>query len=133
MHYIWLRKLDKPLTPTPLQNGEDVQTEHHFSGLSASDAAFGIEPSRYHGYLHTTKASPSLQKQSESQPGVIFSGTVKSQPGSYVDYYRDVVKAVRGEAEVAVKPEESRMGIRVIELAKRSVREGRTVEWSERD
>lgn len=109
-----------------------MQTEHHFSGLLASDPGFGIEPPRYHGYLHTTKPSPSLQ-QSDKGPGVIFSGTVKSQPGSHMDYYRDVVKAVRGEAEVVVKPEESRMGIRVIELAKRSAKEGRTVEWSERD
>ena len=113
-----------------LQNGEDVQVEHHFSGLSAADPSFGVEPPRYHGYLHTSKPSTALQKDDAA---VIFSGAVPSQPGSYMDFYRDVVKALRGEGEVVVKPEESRMGIRVIELAKRSVKEGRTVGWSERD
>lgn len=112
-----------------------MQTEHHFAGQLASDPGFGIEPPRYHGYLHTTKPSPSLTSgtTTSSDPSVIFSGTVKSQPGCHMDYYRDVVKAVRGEAVVVVKPEESRMGIRVIELAKQSVREGRTVAWSEWD
>ena len=49
-----------------------------------------------------------------------------------MDYYRDVVAAIRGEKEVVVKPEESRTGIRIIELAKQSAREGVTVAWSER-
>lgn len=113
-----------------------MQTEHHFAGLLASDPSFGREPERYHGYLHTRKpftpSSPSADSTAPSDPAVVFSGRVPSQPGSYMDFYRDVVKAVRGEGEVVVKPEESRMGIRVIELARQSAKEGRTVEWSER-
>lgn len=117
-----------------VKEGEDVQTEHHFAGLLASDPNFGLEPERYHGYLHTRKQfDASFQQKNADDSAVIFSGKVKSQPGSYADYYRDVVKAVRGEGEVVVKPEESRMGIRVIELAKRSAQEGRSVGWSERD
>lgn len=49
-----------------------------------------------------------------------------------MDYYRDVIKAVRGEGEAVVKPEGSRMGNPVIELARQSVKKERTVEWSER-
>jgi predicted dehydrogenase len=41
-----------------------------------------------------------------------------------------VVDAIRGEKEAVVKPEESRDGIRVIELAMESARTGKTVEWS---
>ena len=41
-----------------------------------------------------------------------------------MDYYKDVVAAIKGEKEVVVKPEESRMGIRVIELAMESVEKG---------
>lgn len=100
--------------------------------MKASDPAFGIEPERYHGYLHTSKPFDASFQKKADEPAVVFSGKVKSQPGSYMDYYRDVVKAVRGEGEVVVKPKESRMGIRIIELAKISAREGRTVEWSER-
>ena len=118
---------------TFVKTGEDPQVEHHFSGLKADDPAFGVEPERYHGYLHTRKEfDRSFQKKETDGPAAIFSGSVKSQPGSYMDYYRDMVKAVRGEGPVVVKPEESRMGIRIIELAKRSVKEGRTVQWSER-
>ena len=47
-----------------------------------------------------------------------------------MDYYKDVVAAIKGEKEVLVKPEESRMGIRVIELAMESAEKGVTVEWS---
>ena len=90
-----------------------------------------MEPERIHGTLDTRKEFDSkLQKQSES--GTVFSGKVPSKPGSYMDYYRDVVAAIRGEKAVVVKPEESRTGIRIIELAKQSAREGVTVAWSER-
>lgn len=75
---------------------------------------------------------PDSKSSSDDKPAVVFSGKVPSQPGSYMDYYRDVVKAIRGKGELVVKPEESRMGIRVIELAQQSAKEGRTTEWSER-
>lgn len=58
-------------------------------------------------------------------------GKYPSARGSYVDYYKDVVAAIRGDKEVVVKPEESRMGIRVIELARESAEKGLTVAWSE--
>lgn len=48
-----------------------------------------------------------------------------------MDYYKDVVAAIKGEKEVVVKPEESRMGIRVIELAMESIERSVTVGWSE--
>lgn len=47
-----------------------------------------------------------------------------------MDYYRDVVAAIRGEKELVVKPEQSRDVIRCIELAKESAASGKVVEWS---
>ena len=52
-----------------------------------------------------------------------------SAKGSYADFYVDVANAILGKGELKVKPEESRMNIRCIELARESAETGRTVEW----
>lgn len=113
------------------QKGEDVQIENLLEfGRQPTDPGFGVEPPRFHGKLHTGKASdPAFRDPKE--PAIVFSGKVPSQPGSYMDYYRDVVSAIRGEKSVAVQPEQSRAGIRVIELARESAVKGLTVPWSE--
>lgn len=90
--------------------------------MTTSDPGYGLEPEKYYGYLST--------KKKLDDPNVAEDGTVTSQPGSYVDYYKDVAAAIRGEKEVTVKPEESRDGIRIIELAKESAAKGVTVPWS---
>ncbi|GIZ46308.1 hypothetical protein CKM354_000943700 [Cercospora kikuchii] len=101
------------------KTGEDPQIEHFFDGVSVTDEGkFGVEPEKSHGWLSTRLE------------GNKFDGTVKSQRGCYVDYYRDVVAAIRGEKEVVVKAEESRNGIRLIELALESAEKGVTVAWS---
>lgn len=97
--------------------------------MKADDSRFGVEPSRYHGTLHTKK--PLDDSFEKDKTGVVFTGKITSQTGSYMDYYGDLAAAVRGEKDVAVKPEESRAGIRIIELAQQSAKEGRTVDWSE--
>jgi predicted dehydrogenase len=109
------------------QNGEDPQIDQLFAGIKADDPSYGIEPENYHGELFTKNKAD----DSQSQAGGLWSGKYVSSQGSYLDYYKDVVAAIRGEKEVAVKPEESRMGIRVIELAKESAEKGVTMVWSE--
>lgn len=86
-----------------------------------TDDKFGVEPKDFYGYLSTTE---------ESAMGK-FEGTFESEKGSYREYYVDVVKAIRGESEVVVKPEQSRNGLRVIELALESQKTGRAVEFTE--
>ena len=99
--------------------------------MQATDTGFGIEPERYHGTLYTKKELDSkLRKEGDEQhPASIFSGKITSQPGSYMDYYRDLVAAIRGKREVVVNPEDSRNGIRIIELARESAEKGVTVAW----
>src|ERR1700761_5123757 len=94
------------------------------NGMKADDPRFGIEPERYHGLLITKKGE-------SDAPGVVFSGTIPSTQGAYMYYYRDLVAAIRGETELVVKPEESRAGITIIELALESSEKGVTVPWSE--
>jgi len=109
------------------QNGEDPQIDHLFAGLKADNPSYGIEPEKYHGELFTKKQFDDSQRLD----GGLWSGRLASEKGSYMDYYRDVVAAIRGEKEVVVKPEESRMGIRVIELAVESMQGGASVGWRE--
>ncbi|KAK3671052.1 hypothetical protein LTR78_009013 [Recurvomyces mirabilis] len=103
------------------KTGEDPQVDHFYGGIKVTDdEKFGVEPENFHGYLSTTESSPMGKHD----------GSWKSERGSYRDYYVDVVRAIRGEAQVAVLPEESRNGLRVIELAVESARTGRTVEFT---
>ena len=95
--------------------------------MPADDPKFGVEPESYHGELFTKKQAAPLQKQQDGAG--LFAGKYESRQGSYMDYYRDVVAAIRGEKPVAVKADESRMGIRVIELARESAEKGVTVAW----
>ncbi|EMC96261.1 hypothetical protein BAUCODRAFT_69711 [Baudoinia panamericana UAMH 10762] len=114
-----------------IKNGEDPQIDHLFAGMKVDDPKFGVEPESYHGYVASKKQldAGDLSKEGGS-PSAPYHGVYPSQKGSYLDYYKDVVKAIRGEAEVAVKPEQSRDGIRVIELARESAEKGVTVEFN---
>lgn len=108
-----------------------MQIEHLLeNGLKPTDPTFGVEPERYHGYLTTRKDIDEKFEKPSSQTSVKFDRKVPSKQGSYLDYYKDVVAAIRGEREVAVKPEQSRNVIRVIELANESIEKGVTVAWS---
>jgi predicted dehydrogenase len=101
------------------KTGEDSQVDHFYGGIKVTDDKFGVEPENFHGYLSTTKDSPMGEHD----------GPYKSEKGCYRDYYVDVVKAIRG-GEIAVKPEESRNGLRVIELALESVKTGKSVPFT---
>ena len=103
--------------------------DHLLSGMKADNSNFGVEPESYHGYVSASKQVDGAKLE---ESGGKFSGIVESKQGSYLDYYRDVVAAIKGEKELVVKPEESRMGIRVIELARESAEKGVTIAWSEK-
>lgn len=100
------------------------------SGMKADGPGFGVEPDNYYGFYSSNKQPQARLKQVDGS-AVKADGIITSKPGSYLDYYRDLVAAIRGEKDLVVKAEESRNGIRVIELALESAREGVTVSWSE--
>jgi hypothetical protein len=54
---------------------------------------------------------------------------VKTLPGSYTDYYSNVASAINGTGSLEVTPEQAELGIRIIEVAKKSALEKRTVEF----
>lgn len=58
---------------------------------------------------------------------VKIEGKVESEQGDYRDYFINLRDAINGKAEIAVKPEEARNVIQIIQLALQSNREKRTI------
>ena len=59
--------------------------------------------------------------------GLKMQGKLESEPGDYRDYFINLRDAINGKSELAVKPEEARNVMRIIELAFRSSSEKRTI------
>ncbi len=62
--------------------------------------------------------------------GVKIKGKLESEQGDYRDYFINLRDAINGKAEIAVKPEEARNVMRIIEIAFQSSREKRTIALS---
>jgi len=102
-----------------IKYGMDVQEAALKAGLSPKDIPdWGIEPQELWGSLNTIYQDLNLQ------------GKIKSEAGDYRGLYENVYKAILGEEELEVKPEQARNTIRVIELAMQSSAEKRTIAYS---
>ena len=108
--------------------GECKQEEHLFAGKKPTDAGFGVDDERLWGTLTTKERVDACQAFDEASQNWV--GAYPTKTGYWRGLYENVVAAIRGEAELEVKPEQSRDGIRVMELARQSWKEGRTVPWS---
>ena len=98
--------------------GVDPQEEALKRGQSPGGPEWGVEPEEAWGILNTQIG------------GLHFQGKIETARGCYQAYYENVYQAIRGEAELIVKPEEARNTIRIIELAMQSNAEKRTVAFS---
>ena len=84
--------------------GMDVQEDALKVGLIPTDPKnWGVEPEESWGILNTE-----INK-------LHFRGKVESERGNYRAFYENLSKAIKGEEELMVKPEEARNTIRVIE------------------
>ena len=86
-------------------------------GRTPDETGWGREPEERWGALDTEAGELRLK------------GRVETIAGRYQAFYRNVADAVRGRAEPAVKPEEARDTIRIIELAFQSSAERRTIDF----
>ena len=115
--------------------GEDPQESQTGKGMKPSDQGYGVESPDIHGMLTTHKQFHPDQKRVTGWTGdkEMYHGKFPSLQGSYMDYYEDVVKAIRGEAEVVIKPELARDGLRIIELGRESADSGKTLrmDWAD--
>jgi predicted dehydrogenase len=102
-----------------LKYGLDVQEEALKADFSPKDTEnWGVEPEEIWGKLNT------------ELNGLHIVGKVESKAGDYTAFYSNVYKALLGEEELQVKPEQARNTIRIIELAMQSHAEKRSVNFS---
>ncbi|KAI5304954.1 hypothetical protein KEM56_005632 [Ascosphaera pollenicola] len=95
----------------------DVQEEQLRAGMLPTDPSYGIEPEDRHGVL------------TSCEDGKITGSVYPTinPPPNFTSFYAGIAKALAGEAEVPVKPEDASAVIRLIELAQQSSKEGRTL------
>ncbi|EIN08044.1 oxidoreductase NAD-binding protein [Punctularia strigosozonata HHB-11173 SS5] len=97
--------------------GLDVQEPQIQEGLSPLDPGFGEDPEENWGEFGR-----------RDPDGTMHFLKIKTLPGSYKDYYNNVADAINGIRTLEVTPEHAELGIRIIEAAKKSAVEKRTVD-----
>ncbi|KAH8899942.1 oxidoreductase [Thozetella sp. PMI_491] len=95
----------------------------------AVDPNFGAEDERIWGTLTTVDEFDAASQKFDAD-SKLYIGRYPSLPGSYRSYYENVVDAIHRRAEINVKAETARDGLRVIELARESHEKGCSVPWS---
>ncbi|KAF2092839.1 NAD(P)-binding protein [Rhizodiscina lignyota] len=108
--------------------GDDKQESQVSAGMTVASPGFGAEPEATNGFLTTKEKFHDSQTFDPASKKWV--GHFPSLRGEYTLYYTDLVKALRGEAELEVKPEQSRDGIRIIELARESADKGCTLPFN---
>lgn len=102
-----------------IKYGMDMQEEHLKQGKSPADTPdWGTEPESLWGTLNT------------DVQGLHVKGKVESKSGDYTGLYENVYRAILGQEELQVKPEQARNTIRIIELALQSSKEKRSIKFS---
>ncbi|EJU04708.1 hypothetical protein DACRYDRAFT_20353 [Dacryopinax primogenitus] len=112
-----VRFIARSLNSSYVKYGLDVQSDQLMKqGMKATDIGFGEEPQEGWGeYGYIVDGKPVFEK-------------IRTHTGSYLDYYRNVGDAIHGRAQLEVTPEDAELGIRIIEVARQSSQEGRTIE-----
>ena len=99
------------------------------AGMVITEPSFGVEDSASYGLLSTVKEFNG-KIQTFDNRSKKYVGKWPTIPGQYLEYYKDIVSAVRGQRSPPVKPEEARDVIRLIELARESHEKAASVMWS---
>lgn len=92
--------------------GLDPQEAQLKGGMNPYDPAFGIEDPAQYGILYLPDGSQE---------------TVATERSRFIDYYDNLAAAIRGEAPLAVRPEEALAVMRVLLLTHDSARQGKTL------
>jgi len=88
-----------------VKHGLDPQEDALKRGQRPTSEGWGKETEERWGTINTTLG------------GLHFRGKVETFAGRYTDYYQNIADAIRGRAELSVKPEDAANTIRIIELA----------------
>lgn len=91
-----------------MKYGLDPQEQALKEKKIPGSAGWGTEGKEWWGKLHTT------------HKGLNYSGLIETIPGNYLGFYDNVYQAIRNDIPLAVKPEEARDVIRLIEACSES-------------
>nr|POF13791.1 putative oxidoreductase [Quercus suber] len=94
----------------------DVQEGQLRAGVRPSDAEFAIEPASHFGTLTSLQET---KVKRDTYPTV--------EPTTYVEFYRLFAEALTGQGEVPVKAEEARDVMRILDAAKQSSADERSI------
>lgn len=95
----------------------DIQEDQLKAGVRPGDSGYGLEPSDRYGVLTTIKNG---QPSSETVPTV--------EGPTWVEYYRKLARALGGEKVIPASGAEASQVIRLIELAKESSKQRKTLD-----
>ncbi len=96
--------------------------------MSSAAPEFGVEEARLHGLLTTLDRFDETQAlEPKSQK---YIGQYPTVAGRWRGFYENLADAIRGKSKLAVAAEDSRDGLRIMELARESHESGRTISWS---
>jgi scyllo-inositol 2-dehydrogenase (NADP+) len=101
-----------------IKYGIDPQEEMLKEGMIPESADWGHEDPDYWGILNA------------QMHGQQFYGTIETEPGNYMAFYDNVHDVITKGAEQAVRPEEARNVIRIIELSFESHKRGAVLNLS---
>jgi predicted dehydrogenase len=101
-----------------VNRGFDPQEEALKRGETPREPHWGEEPAERWGTLDARVG------------GLHFEGRVETLAGSYQSFYQNIADAIRGRAELSVKPLEAMNTIRIIELAFQSHAQQRTLPFA---
>lgn len=113
---------------TFVKYGEDPQESQVGKGIAATADGHGVEDAEIWGTLTTKEKFDATQSRDEGSGKWI--GKFPSVKGEYTKFYVDLVEAIREKAELKVRPEQSRDGLRIIELARESADKGSTLPYA---
>lgn len=106
------------------------------NGTNGSYVKFGVDPQEEQLNKGVLPVGDKWVKENEDFWGLLNTSIngkdvrerIETLPGNYNKFYNNVYKAIMGDEELAVKPGEALDVIRIIEMAIKSNREGRSVE-----
>ncbi|KAH7163486.1 oxidoreductase [Dactylonectria estremocensis] len=105
----------------------DPQEPQINDGMKLDDPQFGKEDESKYGILTVSADDGTTRKRFES--GKLDSSVYPNvEPQTYVKFYDLIGAALDGKGEIPVKPEDSRDGIKLIELATASFEKGITID-----
>ncbi|KAF8591475.1 oxidoreductase [Ramaria rubella] len=120
------------------KEGVDVQEDQLKEGVvPVHDPVFGMEPDELHGVLEILQSDSTIVKTRYAPPLAKLTNissvslSMPSEKGAYVSLYRNLAAAIRDGVPLDVKWEEAALTIQIIELAKQSSLEGKTLELVE--